>query len=335
VVYQVNSLPADSYAQVGPVMLTVRKALDAAFSLFLQTRYSAVSHFQDNKGPICLTGVNRWLLQQVQSDGRLVLLCLDGLSLDQWYLLRNYLVDVLSGLSFSENRTYAVAPTLTSVSRQALFSGRQPTEFADTLWKTDQDDKRWRAYWVNQNIPPARVAYTTVQINGQGLEQARAIADSNNLRLGVLVNFFDDVLHGVEGMPAGADKRVLYDTLRSHLENGHLADLFELLLGAGYRIYLTSDHGNIAGVGNSLTPPRTLSETYARRVVVFDREPLAEEYALAQGYLHYRTKALPPDVHPVYLSGNLLFAPQGEARISHGGLSLEELIVPFIEVRRS
>ncbi|MEW6402557.1 MAG: BREX-3 system phosphatase PglZ [Chloroflexota bacterium] len=335
VVYQVNSLSAGNYTQVSAELFAARKVLDAAFWSFVQARYSAVSHYQDNKGPICLTGVNRWLNHQVSPDERLALLCLDGLSLDQWYLLRDFLNGVLPGLSFNENRTYAVAPTLTPVSRQALFSGRQPTEFADTLWKTDQDEKRWRSYWVNQNIPPARVAYTTVRINGQGLEKLRAITDSNNRRLGVLVNFFDDVLHGVEGMPAGADKRVLYDTLRSHLENGHLADLFGLLLEAGYRLYLTADHGNIAGVGNGLTPPRTLSETYARRVVVFDREPLAEEYARQRGLMHYRTKALPPDVHPVYLPGNQLFALQGEARISHGGLSLEELIVPFIEVRLS
>ena len=90
----------------------------------------------------------------------------------------------------------------------------------------------------------------------------------------------------------------------------------------------------IAGLGVGLTPPRALIETYARRVVIFDRPELAQEYAETHGLRYFRTKALPPDVHPVYLPGTDLFATQGATQVSHGGLSLEELVVPFVEVKR-
>ena len=56
--------------------------------------------------------------------------------------------------------------------------------------------------------------------------------------------------------------------------------------------------------------------------------------AETHGLRYFRTKALPPDVHPVYLSGTDLFAGQGATQVSHGGLSLEELVVPFVEVKR-
>ncbi len=108
-----------------------------------------------------------------------------------------------------------------------------------------------------------------------------------------------------------------------------------LLLKNGYRVYLTADHGNIAGVGSGLKPPKALIESYARRVVLFDRADLAEEYAAEHGLRLYRTKALPPDVHPVYAPGTQLFDTQGATHISHGGLSLEELVVPFVEITRS
>ena len=97
---------------------------------------------------------------------------------------------------------------------------------------------------------------------------------------------------------------------------------------------MTADHGGIAGRGIGLTPPRALIETYARRVVIFDRPELAQEYAEAHAQRYYRTKALPPDVHPIYLPGTDLFAGQGATQVSHGGLSLEELVVPFVEVKR-
>ncbi len=178
------------------------------------------------------------------------------------------------------------------------------------------------------------MTYVAVQASGQGLDAVRAAAEGKNRRLGVLINLFDDVMHAVKGMPPQADKRVYYSALRGHLDNGRLNQLFDVLLGGGYRLFLTADHGNIAGVGAGLTPPKALIETYARRVAIFDRAELAEEFAAAHALRLFRTKALPPDVHPVYLPGVQLFAAKGVTEISHGGLSVEELVVPFVEVMR-
>jgi len=150
----------------------------------------------------------------------------------------------------------------------------------------------------------------------------------------VLVDLFDAVMHTVKGTTPQADKRVYYSALRGHLENGRLAELFEILLDGGYRLFLTADHGNLAGVGAGLKPPKALVERYARRVAIFDHATLAQEYAQAHGLRTFRTKALPPDVHPVYPAGNGLFDAEGATSISHGGLSLEELVVPFVEVTR-
>ena len=333
-VYQANSLPTKDYDQVQPDLAVARQTLDIHFWTFVQARYSASDYYWDNKGPICLTQVNRWFLQHVGRDERLGLLCFDGLALDQWFLLRDYLLSIMPRLVFHENRTYAVAPTVTPVARQALFAGRPPTAFAETLHRTDRDADRWLAYWVNHNIPKRRVAHAMVKVNGEGLDRVRAIAESKNRRLGVVVNIFDEVMHGVKGMAPEADKRVYYATLRSHLENGRLGDLFDLLLRHGYRLFITADHGNIAGVGSGLKPPKALIESYARRVVLFDRADLAQEYAHTHSLRLYRTKALPPDVHPVYAPGAQLFDNKGATHVSHGSLSVEELVVPFVEVTR-
>lgn len=333
-VFIVNSLPQALYVELQPALAEARAQLDAAFWQFVQERYSAVDYYQDNRGPISLAGVNGWLDGEVGRDERLALVCFDGLALDQWYLLREYLSGALAGLEFDENRTYAIAPTITPVSRQALFAGRPPTAFADTIDSTDKDAERWLAYWVNHDVPKARVEYVAVKVNGTGMERVREIVDGRNRRLGVLVNLFDDVMHHIQGMPAEADKRVYYDTLRSHLDNGKLVDLFDLLLRAGYCIFVTSDHGNIAGVGMGVTPPKALVETFARRVAIFDSAALAQDYAAAHGLRVFRTKALPTGVHPVYQTGQKVFASQDQTTISHGSLSLEELVVPFVQVSR-
>jgi len=334
VVYQVNSLPQAKYEQVQPLLFTARQTMNQHFSDFLLARYGAVHYYADNKGPLNLAAVNNWLRDQTTADERLALLCFDGLALDQWYLLRDYLEGALPGVAFQEYRTYAIAPTLTPVSRQALFAGRPPAVFEDTVFQTTKDGERWQAYWVNHNIPPLRVSHLAVQVNGAGLETLRGIVDGKNQRLGVLINLFDDVMHSVKGMTPEADKRIYYATLRTYLETGQLAELFRLLLDHRYRIFLTADHGNIAGVGIGVTPPKALVESYARRAAIFDDPRLAEDYATRHGGYAFWTKMLPATLQPVYLPGNQLFAPTGQTFISHGGLSIEELIVPLVEVQR-
>lgn len=332
-VYQANSLPQQAYEQIQPLLFDARRALDTHFRDFFQARYGAVHYYEDNKGPVSLIAVNAWLRAHVAENERLALLCFDGLALDQWHLLREYLERTLPGISFTENRTYAVAPTLTPVSRQALFAGRAPTHFEGTLLQTTKDAERWQAYWANHNIPEQRISYQPVQVNGVGLEALQAIVESKNRRLGVLINVFDDVMHSIKGMPITADKRIYYAALRAQLENGRLAELLHILCQHGYRVFITADHGNIAGSGIGKMPPKALVESYARRVALFDSPQLAMDFAQQHGAYTFWTKMLPATLQPVYLPGNQLFAPAGQTFISHGGLSIEEVIVPFIEVQ--
>jgi hypothetical protein len=141
-------------------------------------------------------------------------------------------------------------------------------------------------------------------------------------------------MHAVKELPAQSDKRIYYDILHSYLENGKLDGVFMALLNGGYRIFISSDHGNLTGIGNGVTPPKDLIETYARRVAIFDNETLASEFATKKAGIYFRTKSLPPSLHPVYPTGNQLYATSGAVQISHGGLSIEEMVVPFIEVSR-
>ena len=41
---------------------------------------------------------------------------------------------------------------------------------------------------------------------------------------------------------------------------------------------------------------------------------------------------LPPDFLPLYASGRGAFVPAGHQVVAHGGMSVEELIVPFVKI---
>jgi hypothetical protein len=201
--------------------------------------------------------------------------------------------------------------------------------------KPIKDSDRWSRFWINYEIPARRIAYLRVQSSGRGLDELRAVTDGNNRRLGMVVNLFDDVMHGTKGMTAEADKRVYYQTLGAQLENGRLHELFSTLFNQDYHVYLTSDHGNFSGVGVGIQPPKALVEQYAKRVALFDSAALAEDFAAEHGLFNFRTKFLPEEMHPVYLNGRGLLGAKGNVEISHGGLSLEEMVVPLIKLEQA
>jgi len=70
-------------------------------------------------------------------------------------------------------------------------------------------------------------------------------------------------------------------------------------------------------------------------VAIFDQEPIAQAFVskhAEHGLTLFRPVFLPDDLYPVYPPADGLFASQKTASISHGGLSVEEMIVPFVEV---
>ena len=335
IVFRANSLPQEVYSRIQPAFFQARTLINQHFLQFVKARYSATDYYSDNQGPISLASVNAWLDQHVKPDERLALICFDGMALDQWHLLKTFLQEQDKELTFTENQTFALAPSITPISRQALFSGRRPDSFADSWSKTDRDAERWLNFWAHREIPKQRIAYLPVKAGDSSMSPVVETIDSKNKRLGILVNLFDDALHAIKGMPLEADKRVLYSTLNGHLSNSYIRDLLKRLLEGGYRVFLSSDHGNTCGRGTGVLPPKAFIETYARRVAIFDQVSLAQEFAQKNQGIYFRTKSLPSAVHPVYTAGIDLFASKDAIEISHGGLSIEELVIPFIEVHRS
>jgi len=329
-VHDFSALPHEGYEALIERMCLVRAYVDGAFQAFLHNSYQSISFYEDNKGPIALHRVNRYLHESTGCNDRLALLVFDGMAIDQWFLLREYLLQRTDGkISFGENRTYAITPTITSISRQSLFAGRLPGGFAQTALSTSAEEEAWHRFWQHHGRRPKRIAY--VHVNSRGdMATLREIVDSTNEVLAIVVNLFDEVMHSLPGPLA--NKRVFHDGLRTYLENSIVAELVQLLLSTGYRLLLTSDHGNVENVGCGILPPQTLAEAYARRVVVFDREALARGFAQQHGLTYFHPLFLPDDLFPVYAAGNGGFASSGSVTVSHGGLSLEDIMVPLVEV---
>ena len=258
---------------------------------------------------------------------RVALLIIDGLSLDQWTVLQRSVQKKNPSIEFSLDTLYAAIPTLTSVSRQAIFSGTSPYFFEETLLRTGEDKKHWKRFWSDLNYE-AGYQRGLMLIDEEEIAKCSLLFDKPVI--GFVVNFVDKSIHRTYLGTAN-----IYDTLKRWINNGTLVMLLETLFDHGYEVYIGSDHGNIEANGIGIPKQGVLVDQPGSRVRIYENKMFAE-----QAHQEYPETILwggwEPGARYTYLfpKGKTAFQRAGTGSVTHGGISLEEIIVPFVHVRR-
>ena len=115
----------------------VECSVDRKFTEWLEQRYAGL-HNQPWDPPVMVHHIPKALAAYMQdpAQARIALVVADGLSLDQWTVLRDELLKLEPQLEFSEQAVFAWIPTLTSISRQAIhLRVRVARQFVDYLKK--------------------------------------------------------------------------------------------------------------------------------------------------------------------------------------------------------
>jgi hypothetical protein len=282
------------------------------------------------KGPVMVHHVPRFLRQRRRAgEANVALLVFDGLAFDQWVQIREHLIASQQPLAFDESTAFAWLPTVTSVSRQALFSGLRPREFDDSIDHTNKEETLWKAFWQNEaGIAPSEVMYRRSLHQVDQLDALEAeIAIRKPKVLGLVIDEVDERLHKERS------KEDVALWIGRWLGSGFVERLFALLLGEGFSIYVTADHGNVDAVGIGRPNQGVIAETRGERVRVYRSEPLrAESAASYPGTVALDIAGLPANFKPLFAGGRGAFVPNGDQLVVHGGVSAEELVVPFVRV---
>jgi hypothetical protein len=115
--------------------------------------------------------------------------------------------------------------------------------------------------------------------------------------------------------------------------SGFVEQLFALLLDQGFHVYLTADHGNVEAIGAGRPNQGVIAESRGERVRVYSTDLLRKQSAeQIPGTIELPSPALPPDFLPLFAGKRTAFVNKGEPLVAHGGISVEELIVPFVSV---
>lgn len=329
VISRFNGLSTEIAEPFQQQVRTLQRDADERLKDWLVQHYANLPSLPAAKGPVMVHHVPRYLaLRRNAGEERVALLVFDGLALDQWFLIRERLAARLPGFSADEGGCFAWLPTLTSVSRQALFSGLKPREFSHSIETTSQEPSLWARFWQENGLRKSEIIYQKgLKRTEQLAELGNAISRPTTKVAGIVVDMIDEIVHG-----AMLGKRGIAGQINTWCETGFVEKLFLLLAEQRYQIYLTADHGNVDAEGVGRLSQGVVSELRGERVRIYRSEPLAALVPPEIDACRFNSSGLPPDFLPVYAGMRGAFVPKGDQIFAHGGISVEELIVPFIKI---
>ena len=307
-------------------------ALNTIFAAWLADHYSSLINLPPTN-PAMLHHVPRRLARDIEDSGnsRAALIVVDGLALDQWVTIRQLLQKQDANLVMRESATFAWIPTLTSVSRQSIFSGKPPLYFPSSINSTNSEEKLWKQFWEGHGLSRLDVAYQ----RGLGDGDAAGVLDSaihpgKTKVVGLVVDKVDKIMHGMQLGSAG-----MHNQIKQWCHAGFLSALVGQLLDYGYEVWLTADHGNIQCDGKGRPSEGVIAETRGERVRVYPTPEVRAQVAGAFPFAYeWQPVGLPADYFPLVAGGRDAFVNPGDAIVGHGGVAIEEVIVPLVKFER-
>ena len=305
--------------------------VDQGFTAWLFKRYAGLVNLPPVP-PVMLHHLPRFLTRQLDDhrDGKIALLVLDGISLDQWLVVRDALAERQPDYRFREQTVFAWVPTLTSISRQTIFAGKAPIFFPGSTQTTDKEPVLWRQYWADQGLAVNEILYLKGLGDGNLDVVSEALSRPRVKVAGLIVDKVDRIMHGMEMGSAG-----MHNQVAQWSKQPFLSELLDMLLNRGFRVYLTSDHGNIEAEGCGRPAEGAVADTRGERVRIYRdatlRGKVKEHYPDA---LEWHPIGLPEDCLSLLAPARQAFIQEKQRTVSHGGISIEEIIVPLVQIER-
>lgn len=263
-------------------------------------------------------------------DSKIALIVMDGLNFTQWHMIKQHLVS--DGWFFEEDAVFSWIPSVTSVSRQSIFSGLEPRQFADTIHSTRKEKTYWLQFWEQEGFTRQNVAYE----NSLGLElykqSSLAYMQFPSIRIyGAVIDVIDQFMHGaVQG------NQTIISELSTWLSTNYLNQFIADLIDQDYDVYITSDHGNVECLGAGRIHEGVLVNSKGERTRIYQSENIRNQTHLTyrESTVSWNHSGLPNDYNVLLAKDNYAFVPKNDKIVTHGGIHFEEVIVPFVKVKR-
>ncbi|NPA43347.1 MAG: bifunctional response regulator/alkaline phosphatase family protein [Chlorobi bacterium] len=320
------------------------------FFKFIKDQYADWLHDGSEAPVLSHTLLEKYFLPR--AGGKSLLVVIDNFRYDHWLAIRPLLEEISSRPE--EQTYYSILPTATQYARNALFAGLMPADIKrhyPSYWKDDNEsggknlheEALFNAFLARKKVP-LDVKFFKILNPSFAERTAKQIRNLRNRDLIVVVyNFVDMVSHAKTEMDLikelAPNDKAYRALIRTWFENSTLLDIIRIGADQGRRIFITTDHGSI----NVKRPTKVIADretslnlrykvgrslTYDEKHVLACKRP--EKFKLPAPYMNSTYIFAKEDYFFVYPNNYNYYVKYFENTYQHGGVSLQEMIVPFV-----
>jgi len=334
------------------ILISQKTECNNSFSRFIDKNYENWINGFEDKPILSNRLISDRLTNEISSSQKTLFVVIDNLRYDQWKTIEPYILKYYNKIL--EEPYFSILPSATQYARNALFSGLMPLDIKDKFpqyWKFDHEDGSKNLYeneLLQENLKKLGLSNLKNEyIKITNLKNARKLDDdfkskAENDLITLVYNFVDMLSHSKTEMEVikelASNDKAYRSLTESWFKNSPLYEIIQQAQEFGFKLLLTTDHGTI----NVKHPSK----------VIGDRDTslnLRYKTGRSLTYEHKDVLAVrqPKDVHlpSITMSSSFIFAKNDmffaypnnynhyvsyfRNTYQHGGVSLEEVIIPF------
>lgn len=326
------------------------------FFKFISRNYTKWISPKSTEGPVMSHTLFKFkILPHVEKGVPTFFLLIDNLRFDQWKAIQPIFAESFRILE--EESFYSILPTATQYARNAIFAGLLPMEIEKHFpqqWKNDDEEggknlyeeEFFRSQLKRLKRDDIRFSYTKILNNQAGQDLVNNIHNLLVNDLNVIVyNFVDMLSHARTEMEVlkelAGDETSYRSVTRSWFEHSPLHQALKRIADKKINIVLATDHGSVrvkspAKVIGDKQTTTNLRYKHGRNLNYDPKEVLAfrdpKEAGLPVPTVNSSFIFAKEDLFLCYPNNYNYYVNYYRNTFQHGGVSLEEMIVPVIKM---
>lgn len=362
-VYWELEIDATPNKSMEEVMNMQKSEANANFCRFIEDNYEDwINEPKADKPILSNMLLRKKVFPHLQPGNPLYFILIDNFRYDQWKLIERALTDYFT--VEEESHYYSILPTTTSFARNSIFSGLLPSEIEKQyprLWVHDiegdqkNDEEGLNVHeeeFLQMQLQKSRLSNIKMSYHKiLNVNQGKALVENfNNIAtndlVAVVYNFVDMLSHARTDSAMikelAADESAYRSLTNSWFQHSPLLEFLKKIAEKGGRVVLTTDHGMIRvqkpvriigdrSVNTNLRYKQGKNLNFDEDHVLVCRRPEAfglPKYNVSSAYVFTLE-----DYFFAYPNNYNYYVNYYKDTFQHGGVSLEEVIVPVVQLK--